>query len=77
MHGKDRIGVLPESGNMTNGTSDEHDVTLFEAGEVGPSIPSVKEHNSGEVFISVNIIKSKIISIRSYYVQFFFNVNLE
>jgi hypothetical protein len=58
--GKDRIGVLPESGNMTNGTSDEHDVTLFEAGEVGPSIPSVNKHNSGEVLLSAHSMKSKI-----------------
>jgi hypothetical protein len=62
--GKDRIGLLPESGDMidmTNGISDGHDVTLFEAGEVDPSIPSVRnEHNSGEVQLSAHSMESKI-----------------
>ena len=56
--GKDRMGVLPESGIMSNSMSNENDVTLSGPDKVGPFIPSGKEHNYGEV-LSLNSIKSK------------------
>ena len=58
--GKDRMGVLPESGIMSNSMSNENDVTLSGPDKVGPFIPSGKEHNSGEVLLFPHSIKSKI-----------------